>query len=444
MSHDPAQLTEDVLELVGGRAEAEVRVTTGVSSLTRFANSYVHQNVGEEGHVVSLRVAVGGRVASGMTTNTDPMALAGFVERTLQAAEVQPVDPEWPGLTEPCDIPESAAFDERTAAATPADRAERVKEFVDAGPGLDAAGYCETVGHHLHYGNSAGHRARGSYSRATIDGIHQTGTSAGSGHATAASLGALDARAVGETAARRALDSAVAFDPKPGDYEVVLAPECVATIAVFLASYGFNAKSHAEGQSYVELGEQQFDPSVNLIDNVLDPRALGVAFDTEGTPRRRVELVTDGVSVGLAHDRRTAAKAGVESTGHAFPGSDVYGPFPSTLFFEGGDAGVDELIAGVSRGLFVSTFNYCRVLDPKTMVVTGLTRNGTFMIENGRITEPVTNLRFTQSFLTALSAGNVAGLGSDERWADSEFGAGIVHAPSMALRSWHFTGGIDG
>ena len=121
-----------------------------------------------------------------------------------------------------------------------------------------------------------------------------------------------------------------------------------------------------------------------------------------------------------------------------------YGPFPSTLFIGSGGSDVDELIAGVSRGLFVSTFNYCRVLDPKTMVVTGLTRNGTFMIENGRITEPVSNLRFTQSFLSALGVGNIAGIGSDDRWADSEFGAGIVHAPSMALRSWHFTGGIDG
>jgi predicted Zn-dependent protease len=444
MSHDPTQLAEDVLELVGGRAEAEVRVSTGVSSLTRFANSFIHQNVGEEGHVVSLKVAVDGRLASSTTTNIEPAALAGFAERLLHAAEVQPVDADWPGLTEPVDTPKTHGFDERTAAATPADRAERVKEFVRAGPGLDAAGYCETVGHHMFYANSNGHRANGSYSRATLDGIHQTGTSAGAGHATSVRLGAIDASAVGELAARRARDSAVAFDTKPGDYEVVLAPECVATIAIFLAVYGFNAKSHAEGQSFVELGAQQFDPSFSLVDDVFDQRAFGFGFDVEGTPRRRVELVDDGVSRHLAHDRRTAAGAGTVSTGHATPGSDVYGPFPSSLFVGDGQATPDELIAGIERGLYVSTFNYCRVLDPKTMVVTGLTRNGTFMIENGRITGPVTNLRFTQSFLSALAPGNVAGLGGDSRWADSEFGAGIVHSPSAALRSWHFTGGIEG
>lgn len=444
MSHEPSRLAEDVLEMVGGRAEAEVRVTTGVSALTRFANSFVHQNVGEEGHVVSLRVADDGRIASGTTTNVESSALVGFVERVVLSAEVQPVDPEWPGLSAPSAVPATPGYDERTARATPADRAERVKEFVAAGPGLDAAGYCETVGHRVVYANSAGQRADGRYTRATLDGIHQTGTSAGSAHATAARLGGIDAAAVGELAARRARDSAVAVDLKPGDYEVVLSPECVASITVFVAYYGFNAKLHAEGQSFVELGEQQFDDAVSIVDDVLDPRAFGVGFDVEGTPRRRVELVTGGVSRALAHDRRTAAKAGTESTGHAVPGSEVYGPFPSTLFVGVGDDSVEELVAGVDRGLYVATFNYCRVLDPKTMVVTGLTRNGTFMIENGRITGPVSNLRFTQSFLGALAPGNVAGIADDARWADSEFGAGLIHAPSVALRSWHFTGGVDG
>ena len=444
MSHEPAKLAADVLEMIGGRAEAEVRVTTGVSSLTRFANSFIHQNVGEEGHVVSLRVADDGRVASGTTTNVDSAALVGFVERILLSAEVQPVDPEWPGLSEQAEIPSTTGYDERTATASPADRAERVKEFVAAGPGLDAAGYCETVGHRVLYANSTGHTAEGRYTRATIDGIHQTGTSAGSGHATAARLSTIDATAVGELAASRARDSAVTFDIKPGDYEVILSPECVASITVFLAYYGYNAKLHSEGQSFVEIGAAQFDEAITIVDDVLDPRAFGIGFDVEGTPRRRVELVRDGVSVGLAHDRRTAAKAGVESTGHAVPGSEVYGPFPSTVFFSGGDRSVGDLIAGVDRGLYVATFNYCRVLDPKTMVVTGLTRNGTFMIENGRITGPVSNLRFTQSFLAALAGGNVAGLGDDARWADSEFGAGLIHAPSLALHSWHFTGGVDG
>ena len=158
------------------------------------------------------------------------------------------------------------------------------------------------------------------------------------------------------------------------------------------------------------------------------------ASESVGTQPRRA----------LIHSRRTAAKVGAESTGHALQGAESWGPFAWNLFVDGGTSSVDALVAGVERGIYVSTFNYCRVLDPKSLVVTGLTRNGTFMIENGTITDPVSNLRFTQSFVDALGPGSVGGIGDDARFADSEFGATFVHAPSMHLRSWNFTGGADG
>ena len=122
----------------------------------------------------------------------------------------------------------------------------------------------------------------------------------------------------------------------------------------------------------------------------------------------------------------------------------MFGPVPFNLFIDRGDKTQEELIGEVERGIYVSTFNYCRILDPKSMVVTGLTRNGTFMIENGEITGAVSNLRFTQSFVEALASGKVKGKGSDARFADSEFGAGFVYAPSLRLESWNFTGGAEG
>jgi predicted Zn-dependent protease len=148
------------------------------------------------------------------------------------------------------------------------------------------------------------------------------------------------------------------------------------------------------------------------------------------------------VSKALAHNRRTAGRADVASTGHSIPLPLLVGPIPANLFVEGGNESVESLIGSVERGLYVATFNYCRVLEPKTLVVTGLTRNGTFMIENGRITGAVTNLRFTQSFVDALQS--VEGIGNDARFADSEFGPGFVHTPSFRLASWNFTGGASG
>lgn len=436
------EIASRILDHVGNRAEAEVVVTGGGSALTRFANSFIHQNVAEEGHEVLLRVAVDGRVNSAATTNVE--GLDEFVDNTIGIASLQRVDENWPGLTEPMDVVDPHHFDEATAAADPDERASVVAGFVEAAPDMLAAGYCETMGHDVAFVNTEGHRTFGHYTRATVDGIQQTGGAAGSGHGTSQRLGDLDGAAIGAIAAERAGRGVDAFDVKPGEYRVVLGPEAVATIGIFLAYYGFNGKSHAEGQSFAELGEKQFDASINIYDDVHDPRGLGLGFDAEGTPRRRLDLVKTGVTSAVAHDRRTALKAGVSPTGHGSPGSEVYGPMPMNVFLEGGSTSVDAMIADVDRGLYVATFNYCRALDPKALTVTGLTRNGTFMIENGEITGAVTNLRFTQSFVEALAQGRVRAIGNDARFADSEFGPAMLHVPSLQLDAWNFTGGASG
>jgi predicted Zn-dependent protease len=437
-----SEYAHEVLDRVGDRAEAEIVVTGGVSGLTRFANSFIHQNVAEEGYVVSLRVAVAGRVNAATTTRLD--GLDEFVDDTIEVASVQRVDENWPGVAPPLDVTDSTHFDEETAATTPDARAARVADFVAAGPGMLAAGYCETVSQSVAFVNTAGHRACGRYTRASLDGIHQVEGAAGSGHATSKRLAEIDGAAVGAIAADRARRGVDAFDIKPGDYEVILAPECVGTIAMFLAFYGFNGKQHAEGQSFVEIGKKQLDASLNLCDDASDARALGVTFDAEGTPRQRLDLVVNGVSRAVAHDRRSAKKAGTRSTGHGDPGSEQWGPVATHVFLEEGGESVEEMIESVERGLYVATFNYCRVLDPKALTVTGLSRNGTFMIENGKITGAVTNLRFTQSFVEALSQGRVLGIGNDARFADSEFGPGMMHVPTIHLERWNFTGGASG
>lgn len=437
-------LVNQVLEMVGDRCEAEVLVDVGTSSLTRFANSSIHQNVSEEVEEVTLRVALDGRVASATTTAMTAVALAKFVEATLETASAQPIDHGWPGVGGPVEASSVDHWDPETASADPMVRAVAVKAFVDAGSGLLAAGYCQTEARHLAYGNTAGRRVHGRFTTAVVDGIHQTESSAGSGHAAGVALSSIDAGAVGALAAQRAHDSVGPFDAEPGGYQVVLSPECVATIAIFLNAYGFNGKMAEEEMSFVVLGERQFDDSFNLWDGPTDPGALLAPFDIEGTPKQHLDLVKDGVTMSLLHTRRTAFKAGTESTGHAVSGAEMWGPFASNLFVGGGDASTSELIAGVERGIYVSAFNYCRVLDPKTLVVTGLTRNGTFMIENGTIADPISNMRFTQSFVEALGPGKVLGIGGDARYADSEFGPLLVHAPSLLLDVWNFTGGAAG
>lgn len=441
---EPLDVAIRLVEMVGDRAEADAQVTSGIASLTRFANSFIHQNVGEDSPGVGLRVAVKGRVAGGSTNRTDDEALRRLVDETLEAAALQPVDPDWPGVAPPAPLPEVDHWDQPTAKAGPEARAEIVEQFVSAAPEMRAAGYCDTAAIETGFADSAGHTAVGRATRATVDGIHQTDVSAGSAHQTSGSIAALDGAAAGRLASGRAERGQDAFNLEPGEYEVVLSPECTATITQFLLTYGFNGKAVLEGRSFVELGEQQFDAAVSIWDDATAEGALGLPFDREGTPKRRVDLISNGVSSAVAHDRRTAARSGTESTGHAIPGGATFGPFPSDVVMDGGTATVEEMIAAVDRGLYVATFNYCRILDPKSQVVTGLTRNGTFMIEHGAITGAVTNLRFTQSFLEALGPGRVLGIGDDQRFADGEFGAGLVRAPSLRLASWNFTGGAEG
>jgi predicted Zn-dependent protease len=437
-------LAQHVIDLVGDRAEAQVRVVDLRHGLTRFANSHIHQHVGEQTVEVVLKIASDGRVASASTTRTTDDDLRSFVDATLDVAAVAPVDEDWPGMAPATPLENTDTTSAATVDATPEARTEIVKAFVEAGDGLNAAGYCETEHLRLAFANTAGQQASAQSTRATIDGIHRTATSAGQGHQTSRSLADLDGGAAGRQAADLARRGQDPVDPDPDRYEVVLGPEAVATIFQFLSFYGFNAKAMAEGRSFVQLGEHQFDEAITLVDDVNDPRSVGLTIDVEGTPTQALRLIDAGVSTALAYDRRTASAENRDSTGHAIPGSEQYGPVAANLLVGAADRSPADLVAGMERGLLVTAFNYCRVLDPMTMVITGLTRNGTFLVEDGKVVRPVGNLRFTQSFVAGLAPGQVLGVGNDGRHAEGEFGPGMVWAPSLRLASWNISGTARG
>jgi predicted Zn-dependent protease len=442
---DPAELCDAVLQMVPTGVEADVTASTSRSSLTRFANSSIHQNVAEDGVGVRVRLVENGRQASASTNRVDREALDRMVAAGLEAARLRPVDPQWPGVAPPAEAVDARRYDEATRFADPAARASVVRDFVEAGDGLLGAGYCDTGGSVVAFANTTGQRLQGRQSHAGIDAVHRVAgledgqRADGVGWQTSARIADLDGRTAGEAAAASARAGVPATDVEPGDYEVVLGPRCVADIISFVAAYGFNAKAHAEGRSFVRLGETQFDEAVDLFDDAGDHRALGLTFDAEGTPKRRVDLVRAGISTALVHDRRTARLAGVQSTGHAIVGGESFGPYATNLFVAGGARSAADLISSVERGLLVNDLWYTRIVQPKRLSVTGLTRNGTFLIEGGKITTAVSNLRFTQSYAEALGPGRVLGVASDARQV-----GGSAHVPSLHLASWRFTGGAKG
>lgn len=466
--HTCGMLADDVAGIVTrAGAHGNVLIARTRHGLARFAGSRIHQHVGDDTTTVSLSIAVDGRSATATTTDCSKDAVTALVERTIGAARQQPVDEGWPGPT-PAGTPQPqglAAFDEATADASPAQRTDMVGRFITATgavaddhaaammPGsasdtseqADVAGFVDTEATWAAFASTDGHRVTGASTRATVDGIHRMSQAAGAGHATAASLSALDAGLAGAQARTTALASHNPVDVDPGTWPVVLGPEAVGTMVIFLGAYGFNAKAYLDGSSFATLGAQTFDPTIDLWEDPFDARATGLRFDAQGVARQRFPLIEGGKIAGLAHDRRTALRAGsAASTGNALVGAESWGAIPLTPVLGEGTSTPRSLISNVEHGVYVSRFHYCRVLDPKTMVVTGLTRNGTFLIEDGQITRPVTDLRFTQSFVDALTAGSVSGIGNDARYADSELGAGLAIVPSLSLANWQFTGGARG
>jgi predicted Zn-dependent protease len=453
-----------VLDLVraaaGPAAQAEVMVEQQDLALTRFANSYIHQNVSDSITTVRLRLHIEGRTAVGSTTQLGE-GLRELVDRTIAATRLSPPDPGWPGLTPPTPAVTSGNVDEATVAATPDERALRVRRFVDAAEGLTTAGYFRTIYQSSAFANSAGQSLAGASTEASMDGIARTPTSDGVARLASPRLADIDGAVLGGRAAAKARASAQPVELPPGEYEVVLESDAVVDILRNFAMWGFNGKAYLERRSFAQLGEQQFDPAVTLVEDVTVPRAIGLPFDSEGTPKRPVRFVADGVTHGVAHDRRTAAQAGTESTGDAFPGSRAFGPIPLGMAMlpsapvdlagpvgeaEGpaADLSVTALVSGVRRGLLVTDFWYTRVLDPRPLIVTGLTRNGVWLIEDGEITTPVKNFRFTQAYPKALGPGAVLGVGVHTVTAPGDWGNASFAAPAVRLASWNFTGGASG
>lgn len=424
-------------------AEIEVKADRVSVGLTRFANSYIHQNVAEDTTSVSLRVHRDGRTIALSTTAATAQDMDAFVQRAVALAALGPVDATWPGLSPAQPFEREVSHDEATAAATASDRADLVRAFVDAVGGLEAAGYCRTVAWTGAYRNSAGQALDAATASADMDGIARCGGADSVARRLSARLSDLDGAALGDRAASGARTSASPEELPPGRYEVIFEPEAVSDLLNNIISYGFNGKVFNEGRSFAELGTAQFDPAISIHD---DPYAGDIGakpFDHEGTSRARLTLVDNGITSAIAHDRRTAREAGANSTGHSTPG-DNWGPQAANAGLAPGTATLESMIASMERGILVRDLWYTRVLDPRSLVITGLTRNGAWLVEQGQIVKPVRNFRFTQSYPHALAPGAVLGVGSTPVPQASRRELNTLSCPALHLASWNFTGGASG
>ena len=442
---DALALAEAALALAmrDGVTEAEALVTSEDSALTRFANSEIHQNVAETNVAINLRVVVGKRVGVASSGRTDPEGLRRLADNAVAIARVVAELDDWAGLPERTEVRHvAAAYSRPTANATPEFRAEAVRAVIGAADdaGVTAYGSFATSLESMAVANSRGARAAGTRTTSQLITVSM-GPGGGSGYAEAAAVDAttIDAGALGREAAGKARATADAISVEPGDYPVVLEEYAVTDLLDMLGYLGFSALAVQEERSFAEPGRRIGSDLVTIVDDGYDPTGLPLSFDFEGVAKQRVSLVEDGICRDVVYDAQTAARAGVDSTGHGLPAPNPYGPFPLNMVMKPGTASREDLIAGLDRGLLVTRFHYTNPVHPKLAIVTGMTRDGTFLVEGGRIVGPVKNLRYTQSYLEAL-AGTVAV--ARERKTLKGFLGGVV-VPAVRIDGWTFTGGTE-
>jgi predicted Zn-dependent protease len=422
--------------------DAEAVVISSASALTRFANNRIHQNVAESDTRLSIRAVLGTRTGVASTNRLDDDSIARCAAAAVEAARHAPEDPDFGGLPLPEPTVAAARVSATTAGYDADRRAEAARAIIgqSSARGFVAAGTVATSDFAVAVASTRGVSAamEADDLRATVLSM---GTHGGSGWASflTSDAAAFSPSALGSRAATTAerSENPVALDP--GVYTVVLAPEAVSDILDFLGYLGFGAKSFSEGGSFLTeaIGTSVVDERISIYDDALSPGTIGLSFDFEGQPKRRTPLIAGGVAVGPVTDSHYARKLGLPNTGHALPAPNPYGPMPLNLELATGDTTEAEMIASVERGIYVTRFHYVNVEDPMKVVLTGMTRDGTFLIENGEFSTPVRNLRFTQGVLDALS--HVGAIGSRRALiGPGEGGATLV--PAMLLEKWEFTG----
>lgn len=436
------QLCKDLLRRVGD-GTAEVSLLVNDESLTRFANNSIHQNVAESDITIGIRVFIGSRAGTAGTNRLDPEALDEVVSRARTSAKVSPENPDFPGLGGPTVYQVVQSFDEETAEYSPIERAKIVRDVctLAAGKDFNAFGAFTTGVSEIVLANTNGMFAYHMATEADFQTVvmekegEASGWAQGSGWRTADILAAsLGSAAITKTEMGR--------NPRriePGEYTVVLDPYVTQDLLMMLNMTGMGANTVQEGRSWMNdrIGKQVFSPSISIWDDALDPSGVPIPFDFEGTPKQRVDIVKDGVVVGPVYDRTTAKKDNRESTGHGLPPTARgYSPLAVNLFMAPGNSSVEAMIASTGRGLYITRFHYTRPVHPAACTITGMTRDGAYWIQDGKIQYPVKNLRFTQSYVQALAGVEAIGR---ETLLLTTMGIIATRVPALKLESFNFT-----
>ena len=430
-------------------AETEVIVSSQRDLFARFAGSGPTQSADRIVPCVRVRVRVnregGLSEAQAVCDSLDMVAAKSALGRALALAEHGAVSADLVPMGGPVDVVECVG-DETVLDDGFAVMAGWIEDAISAceAADLQPAGLAQTTFDVRAIANSSGRGVSGSASRVAfaLTASDPAGGGAGFGDAIARNASGVDVARVISRAVSKGSQNRQPVGIEPGAYTVVLEPNAVSSLLLFAGYQGFGAQDVAEEASFLcgRTGTRAFSELVSIADDAGNGVYPGYSFDWEGTPKQRVELVEKGELSGPVTDRLWSKKIGQANTGHAGPQPNTYGPKPGNMVLGAGDQTLEELIGGVERGLLITQLHYTNMIDPRDLLLTGMTRNGTFLIEDGQISGPVKNLRFTESLVNAMAS--VSGVGSELEVAGALFDGEIV-CPALRIDNFRFTSSTD-
>jgi len=431
------EITSRLIERSEGDA-TEVIVNEEDRSLTRFANSGIHQNVAERNTEVRVRVIRQGRTGVATANQTDDLSLDKVLREADAIARLPGPTPPLQPLPGPARLEPARAASARTEEFSPEERAEVVRKICErAGRAAARAfGAFSTGASQLTVANSSGAFQSHSATVADLNAVVMGEDGAAFAARSAIDAGEIDGDEVADEVVEKAARNQGATPLEPGVYPVVLEEYAVAELLGYLSWMGFSALAHQEGRSFMRLQQEITGSNIHIWDDGLDPAGLPMPFDFEAVPKQRVDLIREGSAVGLVYDTQTAAREGRPSTGHGLPQPNTMGPLATHLFLAPGSVARADIAHGIERGVWVTRFWYIRPVHAKRSIVTGMTREGTFLIEKGKISRPIKDLRFTESILQAFMGAEA--IGSSTRLLASEY-IGAARAPAVQLKAFTFT-----
>lgn len=440
MSQDQIKKQLDAIIQKSKMDNIEVYYEEHESSSTRFSSNVITQNLSGKDKKLTIKVLDNNKVGIAESNDLSESAIERTLEKAKISASFQKENPDLLPLAEPQTYYAIEHYDEKLEKLDPVTKAEWIKKAVEKGKEYDFE--CSGIFTHgwknYTIANSKGLFAQHKYSHIDFNLSMEKGEQSGWYEQSSYKLDNIDLDFIINKALDTTLKTKNPISLEPGNYTVIFSPEAVGELIYFLAFDGLNTLGQIEKANFFhdKFNEKVFSDKLSFWDDTTNNLAGGLPFDFEGMPRKKIKLIDKGVFKDRVLDRKLAQELKLESTGHSLPQPNSYGPLPLNLVMETGDQSIEEMVKSTDYGLYVNRLHYTNILDPMTLNLTGMTRDGLFLIEKGEITKPVKNFRFTESLVKAFN--NVEAVENQSTFIRSFFGGGFVLS-GLKIKDFHFS-----